>query len=390
MNCYPLLFACAFGIAATGQVHAAEIRICESEIRSSPLSDDRGVESALVQGFAVINSGLKAEKLVGVAFHLKDKGKSRDWRWLLPPDIARAVAQAPHTEILERVFPSQFCKGEMLGGAKFATSDVLAPGEAIIFMHQPFVWSGARDQLVITASTERNGAPYDAKKTIPIVTGASKNELLFPIAGRSFVSSASGFHTAHRWASSEEFAYDIVMLADKGATYRGKGTKLSDYAAFGKPVRAAASGRVVATSDGTSDNADILKLVGERDKLLPNRVSAYWAKIQADRMALMTKGLEAKLGNHVVIDHGNREFSIYAHIKKGSIRVKVGDALNAGDTIAALGSSGDSTEPHLHFQICGGPDRFTCHSIPANFTGYRLPFELTPRSIQSGDLVEAD
>ena len=384
-NWLSLAFACSVALTATAQVQAAEIRICETQIRTASLNDEHGVQSALVQGFAVVNSGTQTEKLTGVIFQLKEKGKLRDWRWLLPPDIARAAKKAPHIEILAKTFPSQFCNGKMLDGTKFATSDVLAPGEAVVFMQQPFVWTGARDQLVITAAMDRGGTPYDAKKAVPIVTGVSKKELLFPIAGRSYVPVASSFHTPHRWAADEEFAYDIVTLADKGSTYRGKGTKLSDYAAFGKPVRAAASGKVVAARDGTPDNAALLKRVGEKD-------IAYLARLQEGQMALLAKGMEAVLGNLVVIDHGNGEFSIYAHLKVGSVRVKVGDTLKAGDTIAAIGNSGNSTEPHLHFQMCefDGPDVSNCRSIPANFTGYRLPLELVVRSIQSGDIVEAD
>lgn len=382
-NWLSLAFACGFALTATARAQAAEIRICETEIRTAPLSNERGVQSALVHGFAVVNSGSKAEKLTGVVFQLKEKDQLRDWRWLLPSDIARAAKQAPQIQMLAQVLPSQFCNGKMLDGAKLATSDVLAPGEALVFMYQPFVWTGARDQLVITASTDRDGSPHDTKKAVPIVAGVSKKELLFPIAGRSFVPVAASFHTPHRWAAVEEFAYDILTLADKGSTYRGKGTKLSDYAAFGKPVRAVASGKVVAARDGTPDNAAMLKRLGETDE-------AYLARLQEAQMVLLAKGMEAVLGNHVVIDHGNGEFSMYAHLKEGSVRVKAGDMLTAGSTIGALGSSGNSTEPHLHFQMCDGPDISTCRTIPANFTRYRLPLELAVRSIQSGDIVEAD
>lgn len=382
-NWLSIIFASGVALTATAQAQAAEIRICETEIRTAPFSDERGVQSALVHGFAVVNSGTKAEKLTGVIFQLKEKEQLRDWRWLLPQDIARAAKQAPQIEMVAQIFPFQFCNGKMLEGAKFATSDVLAPGEAMVFMYQPFVWTGARDQLVITASMDRDGVPYDAKKAVPIVTGVSKKELLFPIAGRSFVPVAASFHTPHRWAAVEEFAYDILALADKGSTYRGKGTKLSDYAAFGKPIRAVASGKVVAARDGTPDNSAMLKRLGETDE-------AYLARLQEAQMVLLAKGMEAVLGNHVVIDHGNGEFSMYAHLKEGSVRVKAGDMLTAGSTIGALGSSGNSTEPHLHFQMCDGPDISTCRTIPANFTRYRLPLELAVRSIQSGDIVEAD
>jgi Peptidase family M23 len=368
-------------LSAASQTQAAEIRICEHEIRTAPLSDERGVQSALVQGFAVVNTSGVPEKLTGVVFQLKEKDQLRDWRWLLPADIAKAAKQAPQIEMLAQILPPQFCNGKMLDGAKLAKSDTLAPGEALVFMYQPFVWSGTRDQLVITASTERGGEPHDAKLAIPVVMRVSKTKILFPLEGRSFVPVAAGFHTPHRWAAIEEFALDILALSDKGSTYRGKGTKLTDYAAFGKPVQAVADGKVVAASDGIADNAAMLKRPGEANE-------AYLNRLQEGQMALLAKGMTSVLGNHVVIDHGNGEFSIYAHLKQGSVRIAVGAQVKSGDVIAALGSSGNSTEPHLHFQMCDGPDIATCRPIPATFTGYRLPFELSPRSIQSGDIVE--
>lgn len=368
-------------LAAAARAQAAEIRICEREIRTASLSDERGVQSALVQGLAVVNTGQLPEKLTGIYFRLKEKDAVRDWRELLPSDIARAVKQAPQIGMMAQILPSQFCNGKMLAGAKLATSDVLGPGEALVFMYQPFAWSGARDQLVITASTEREGGPHESIASLPIVSGVSKTKVLFPLAGRSFVAVAASFHTPHRWASIEEFAYDIAVLTGSGSTYRGTGAKLTDYAAFGKPVRAVADGKVVTSSDGRADNVAMLKHADEPDE-------AYMTRLQEAQMALLAKGMASVLGNHVVIDHGNGEFSIYAHLKNGSVAVKVGDTLKAGDIIAALGSSGNSTEPHLHFQICDGPDIADCRPIPANFIEYRLPFELAPRSIQSGDIVE--
>jgi murein DD-endopeptidase MepM/ murein hydrolase activator NlpD len=91
----------------------------------------------------------------------------------------------------------------------------------------------------------------------------------------------------------------------------------------------------------------------------------------------------------VVIAHGEGEFSMYVHLKPGSVRVEKGQKVKAGDEIAALGSSGNSTEPHLHFQVANGPDVMTAAAIPVRFVDVELPLELGPRPLQSGDLVRA-
>jgi murein DD-endopeptidase MepM/ murein hydrolase activator NlpD len=368
-------------LGAASQASAAEIRICEREIRAVALSDERGVQSALVQGIAVVNTGTEPELLKGVSFELKERGQVRDRRWLPASEIAGAARQSPQIGMLAQVFPYQFCSGELLAGAKLAATDKLAPGEALIFMHQPFTWQGTRDRIEISAETERGGLPYTAAIELPVVAGSSKTKLLFPVAGRTYVAVAASFHTPHRWASMEEFGLDILMLTGNGSTYRGKGSKLTDYAAFGKSVRAAAAGRVIAVRDGDADNAAMLKRPDETG-------DAYMARLQESQLALLAKGMAAVLGNHVVIDHGNGEFSMYAHLKLGSVGVKLGDKLGGGETIGLLGSSGNSTEPHLHFQVCDGPDIATCRPIPPNFGDYRLPFEFVPRTLQSGDIIE--
>ena len=54
-------------------------------------------------------------------------------------------------------------------------------------------------------------------------------------------------------------------------------------------------------------------------------------------------------GNHVIINHGNNIKSLYAHCR--DISVSVGQHVSQGDKIATVGSTGDSTGPHLHFEI---------------------------------------
>ena len=58
------------------------------------------------------------------------------------------------------------------------------------------------------------------------------------------------------------------------------------------------------------------------------------------------------LGNYVIIQHDNGVFSLYAHLQKRSLQVKKGDIIKAGKVIGKVGNSGNSSEPHLHFQLC--------------------------------------
>lgn len=62
-------------------------------------------------------------------------------------------------------------------------------------------------------------------------------------------------------------------------------------------------------------------------------------------------------GNHIVLNIGNGAYAFYAHLMKGSMRVKVGDKVTKGQVIAKLGNTGNANASHLHFQVMNGPQR---------------------------------
>ena len=60
------------------------------------------------------------------------------------------------------------------------------------------------------------------------------------------------------------------------------------------------------------------------------------------------------LGVYIVIDHvidGQKVSSVYAHMALGSMNYSVGDKISRGDVVGAVGSTGQSTGPHLYFAI---------------------------------------
>lgn len=69
----------------------------------------------------------------------------------------------------------------------------------------------------------------------------------------------------------------------------------------------------------------------------------------ADSGSVTFAGWEGGYGNFVIINHGNGLVTRYAHLSK--IYVSVGAWVNQGSTIAARGSTGHSTGPHLHFEV---------------------------------------
>ena len=69
-------------------------------------------------------------------------------------------------------------------------------------------------------------------------------------------------------------------------------------------------------------------------------------------------------GNHIIEDLGDGHFAAYAHLRPGTLKVKVGDQVHAGNVLAHLGNTGNSSEPHLHFQVCDAPSFPASEGLP--------------------------
>jgi hypothetical protein len=91
----------------------------------------------------------------------------------------------------------------------------------------------------------------------------------------------------------------------------------------GYPVIAAAAGKVLRVRDGEADIS-----VRSREG---------------------SDGKEA--GNGVVIDHGDGWESQYSHLRQGSVAVRIGQQVAAGEQLGLVGMSGNAEFPHLHFTV---------------------------------------
>jgi murein DD-endopeptidase MepM/ murein hydrolase activator NlpD len=75
------------------------------------------------------------------------------------------------------------------------------------------------------------------------------------------------------------------------------------------------------------------------------------------------------LGNHVIMRCGEI-YAGFAHLRPGSVAVKAGQAVRAGEVIGRVGHTGNSTAPHLHFQLMDSADLMTARGIPCAFRAY--------------------
>ena len=69
---------------------------------------------------------------------------------------------------------------------------------------------------------------------------------------------------------------------------------------------------------------------------------------------------------------GGSRYAFYAHFRKGSIPVKVGDRVKRGDLLGKLGNSGNSSAPHLHFHISDANSPLGSEGLPYSFQSFEV------------------
>lgn len=141
------------------------------------------------------------------------------------------------------------------------------------------------------------------------------------------------------------FAIDFVGVDALGRTSHGDPDRPSDAVGYGAPVLAGADAVVAAVQDGVAEASSI------RDN--PQHPGT------------------AAAGNYVALDLGGGRFVFYEHLRPGSLRVRAGERVHAGQQLGELGYSGDSTGPHLHMHVADGPDPMAAEGLPFVLRSFR-------------------
>ncbi len=87
----------------------------------------------------------------------------------------------------------------------------------------------------------------------------------------------------------------------------------------------------------------------------------------ADGVVSETHALSTSYGNYVIIAHTNGLYTLYAHGQAGSICVSQGQTVKQGQQIMRVGSTGNSSGPHLHFEVRTSPGTYNCRKNPLNY-----------------------
>jgi len=139
---------------------------------------------------------------------------------------------------------------------------------------------------------------------------------------------------------SQRFAIDWMRLDELGRLVHGDESDVHNYSDYGADVLAVANAKVVSVLNNLNDQ-------------IPGRLP---------EPSSIT--IETVDGNHVVLDLGGGRFAFYAHLQKGSVKVRPGDTVKKGAVLGKLGNTGNTSAPHLHFHVMNRPSPIAADGIP--------------------------
>ena len=165
----------------------------------------------------------------------------------------------------------------------------------------------------------------------------------------------------------QRYAFDFVRPdGRKGLHLQPAGTVRSfllggrtrDYYGWGQPVHAAFDGRVVAAVDGVAERARVQVV---REVALALRTTVGFDPARS--------GFEPVAGNHVIVQ-GAEACAVFAHLAPGTVSVATGQEARVGELIGRVGHTGNSTAPHLHFQLMDASDPLRAKGVPCAVAEY--------------------
>lgn len=181
-----------------------------------------------------------------------------------------------------------------------------------------------------------------------------------PVAGPDWLAAGGPGNASHHRVGllvigghariSRRHAIDWRQIRD-GANYAGDALDVRAYHAYGEVVYAVADGTVTSASAGFPDN-------------IPRTSKGFETSLPLT--------MENVAGNTVTLDVGDRQFALYAHLAPGSVLVKAGDRVRRGQALGRIGNSGDSREPHLHFEVSDSPHLLAGEGMPYLIDRYEL------------------
>ncbi|NMC11268.1 MAG: M23 family metallopeptidase [Chloroflexi bacterium] len=181
----------------------------------------------------------------------------------------------------------------------------------------------------------------------------------------------------------QRYAYDFVGVNPKNRSrrfyqhsllyYLILGVRLQECFGWGQPIFSSTAGVVVQAEDGWPER-DPVHLARDFSILVKN------ARLFNSKQITELRSL---IGNYIIIE-SHEGYVVYAHAQTGSINVSSGDRVIAGQHLANIGHSGNSTAPHLHFQLMDHQDPWKAQGILCCFRNYEVFHQGAWHPVQNG------
>jgi hypothetical protein len=221
-------------------------------------------------------------------------------------------------------------------------------------------------------SVRLESAKGASEQTVRVLVDATPVIVLTPpVKGPDwFMDGAYGAKSYHRrstmpidkkFFTAERYAIDFEIINDAGNLVEGDISDNTHWLGWGKPLYAVAAGEVVSV------------VVDMPQQTPPNFPS--------------DTTVENAVGNSVVLKISEGVFAAYAHLQTNGATVAVGQRVQAGDLLGYLGNSGNSTAPHLHFQLMDGPDPLRSEGVPFVFASMTDRGQATEVDLLRGKLA---
>ena len=196
----------------------------------------------------------------------------------------------------------------------------------------------------------------------------------FPLSGEWCAANTPGYKVPSHGTDQlgQRYAYDFFQIdwEQKGYKFYKTpilkslicGIKLQDTYCWSKPIYAPFDGEVIEAIDGLEERNPVHIV---RDLAVVLRNGLFFR-------GKSNKDLHPVLGNFIILKKADGIFSLIAHARNGSIKVSSGQKVNEGQELAQVGHSGNSTAPHLHFQLMNNPNLLEAGGLPCCFKSYQV------------------
>lgn len=212
----------------------------------------------------------------------------------------------------------------------------------------------------------------------------TKTNLILPIKERMIVFDGHDFYSHHRrldlidpmvitigvTANPGRYAYDLCVVNNKGELYKNDKNTNENWYGYGVSVYSPANGKVVELIDNIPDN-------------IPGKNEFDFGQILENPNSMA--------GNYIIIDHHNGEYSMIAHFKQGSFKVKEGDEIKQGQHIGQMGFSGATAWwVHIHYELRNGKDMWTSEGLPSYFSDFNRILGARTTAVKNGQIDTGD